>query len=79
MRRTQDVDQAIMQELTALGTCQVEDMVERLTGFTWNQVFAAIDRLTRDGTLALQRPARFDYEVSMATGRNRMLDAAVRR
>lgn len=77
--RTQDVDQAIIEELTALGACQVEEMVERLTGFTWNQVFAAIDRLSRDGTLALQHPARFGYEISITSGRNRMLEVEVSR
>ncbi len=77
--RTQDIDQAIIEELTALGACQVEEMVERLTGFTWNQVFAAIDRLSRDGTLALQHPARFGYEISITSGRNRMLEVEVSR
>lgn len=73
MRRTQDIDQAIIRELMVLGACQVEDMAERLTGFTWNQVFSAIDRLSRDGTLALQRPARFGYEISISAGRNNPL------
>jgi hypothetical protein len=79
MMRAQDIDQAIIEELTALGACQVEDMVERLTGFTWNQVFSAIDRLSRDGTLMLQRPARFGYEISITSGRSRPLEAQVSR
>lgn len=77
MRRTQDIDQAIIQELMVLGACQVEDMAERLTGFTWNQVFSAIDRLSRDGTVALQRPARFGYEISITSGRNNSLETQV--
>ena len=79
MMRTQDIDQAILHDLMAHGTCQVEDMVERLAGFTWNQVFSAIDRLSRDGTLALQRPARFGYEISIPSGRKRTLEAEVSR
>jgi hypothetical protein len=79
MIRAQNVDQAILHDLTAHGTCQVEDMVERLAGFTWNQVFSAIDRLSRDGTLALQRPARFGYEISITSGRKRTLEAEVSR
>jgi hypothetical protein len=77
--RTQEIDQAIIQELKVFGACQVEDVVERLTGFTWNQMFAAIDRLSRNGTLALQRPGRFGYEISIMPGRNRMLEAEVSR
>lgn len=57
MMRAQDIDQAIIEELTALGACQVEDMVDRLTGFTWDQVFSAIDRLSRNGIVALRYPA----------------------
>ena len=77
MMRAQDIDQAIIHDLTAHGTCQVDDMVERLAGFTWNQVFSAIDRLSRDGTLALQRPARFGYEISITSGRKRTMEAGM--
>lgn len=77
MMHAQDIDQAIVHDLTAHGTCQVDDMVERLAGFTWNQVFSAIDRLSRDGTLALQRPARFGYEISITSGRKRTMEAGM--
>ena len=77
MMRAQDIDQAIVHDLTAHGTCQVDDMVERLAGFTWNQVFSAIDRLSRDGTLVLQRPARFGYEISITSGRKRTMEAGM--
>ncbi len=79
MMRAHNVDQAILHDLTAHGTCQVEDMLERLAGFTWNQVFSAIDRLSRDGTLALQRSARFGYEISITAGQKRTLELEVSR
>ena len=79
MVRTQDIDQAIIEELTALGACQVQDMVDRLTGFTWNQVFSAIDRLSRNGIVALRHPARFGYEISITSGRKRTPEAGVYR
>lgn len=77
--RAQDIDQAIIHDLTAHGTCQVEDILRRLTGFTWNQVFSAIDRMSRDGRLALQRPARCEYKVSIIPGRRHRLEAEVSR
>lgn len=79
MMHAQDIDQAILHDLTAHGSCQVDDMVERLAGFTWNQVFSAIDRLSRDGTVALQRPARFGYEISITSGHKRTPEAGVYR
>ena len=79
MMRAEGIDQAIVHDLMAHGTCQVEDMIQRLEGFTWNQVFSAIDRLSREGTLALQRPARFGYQVSITSGRSKTLEAEVSR
>lgn len=79
MMLAQDIDQAIIHDLTAHGTCQVEDILRRLTGFTWNQVFSAIDRMSRDGRLALQRPARCEYEVSIIPRRRHRLEAEVSR
>lgn len=76
---TQDIDQAIIRDLTVHGTCQVEDILRRLTGFTWNQVFSALDRMSRDGRLALQRLARCEYEVSIIPGRRHRLEAEVSR
>ena len=63
MMRAQDIDQVIIHDLMAHGTCQVEDMVERLAGFTWNQVFSAHRPVEPRRDLALQRPARFGYEI----------------
>ena len=39
MMRAPDIDQAIIHDLNAHGTSQIDDIVERLAGFTWNQVF----------------------------------------
>lgn len=64
----QDIDRALIRQLSSVGSCQVEEMAERLTGFTWNQMFAAIDRLSRKGTLAIHRPARFGVEMSISSG-----------
>lgn len=77
--RTQDIDEAIFHDLAAHGISPVEEVSGRLTGFTWNQIFAAIDRLSREGTLVLQRSARFGYDVAILSGRNRMQDAEVNR
>lgn len=79
MMRTEEIDQAIIHDLAAHGISPVEEVFGRLTEFTWNQVFAAIDRLSRDGTLALQRSARFGYDIAVTSGRTRMREAEVSR
>jgi hypothetical protein len=40
-------------------------LLARLPQFSWSEVFAVIDRLSREGELVLRRPERFGYEVSL--------------
>lgn len=58
------IESAIRMELRWNGPCPFRALIERFPQFSWNEVFAVIDRGTRDGTLALHRSAEFDYEVS---------------
>jgi len=34
-------------------TCDLEDVTQRCTNLTWNQVFLAVDRLSRRGEIML--------------------------
>ena len=45
--------------------CRLETLLETCSGFTWNQVFLAIDRMSRTGQLLLKRGASGDYSVSV--------------
>lgn len=56
----------ITQELTQHGPCTLEMLLDRLPPCTWNQVFVAVDGLSRNGTVILQPHARFEYMISMA-------------
>lgn len=62
--RTAMIESAIQMELYGNGPCALRALIERLSQFSWNEVFAVIDRLSRKGTLVLHRTAEFDYEVS---------------
>jgi hypothetical protein len=55
------------QQLARGGTCTLEELNERLSfSYSWTQVFAAVDRLNREGTVTLQRPDSSDYILSLA-------------
>jgi len=41
-----------------------------LPGYSWGQVFAAVDRMTRKGIVALKHPAPFRYLLSLAPSRS---------
>ena len=66
MAQVFSVESAIHQQLTLVGTCSLDELAALLPGYSWAQVFAAVDRLTREGTVALKHPAPFRYLLSLA-------------
>jgi lysine/ornithine N-monooxygenase len=59
------VDSVICQEVTSLVSCTFDELVHRLPAYSWAQVFAAVDRLSRQGTLTVNRTRCFGYVVSV--------------
>ena len=49
------IESAIHQQLARAGTCSLDELAAQLPSYSWAQVFAAVDRLTREGTIALKR------------------------
>ncbi|MBI3357848.1 MAG: hypothetical protein HY038_13965 [Nitrospirae bacterium] len=73
MTQTDVLESAIRQELARVGTCSIEELNERLPYYSWNQVFSAIDRLNRRGTLTIQNSGPFHYMLSLTPSQS--LDA----
>jgi hypothetical protein len=61
-----EVEAAILRHVAEHGSCTSEELFRALSHFTLNQVFFAIDRLSRDGRVSLRHPTRCDYLVSAA-------------
>ena len=59
-----EVETAILRQLDECGSCTMEELVRALSHFTLNQVFFAIDRLSREGHVSLRHRTQFDYLVS---------------
>ena len=59
------LDSVICHEVTSLVSCTFDELVQRLPAYSWAQVFAAVDRLSRQGTLTLSRAHCFGYVVSV--------------
>jgi hypothetical protein len=64
------IESSIHQQLARAGTCSLDELAALLPGYSWAQVFAAVDRLTREGTVALKHPAPFRYLLSLAPRRS---------
>lgn len=65
MDYTCEVEMAILRHVNAHGPSTFEELFRALSRFTLNQVFFAIDRLSRDERVSLQHPTRFTYLVSV--------------
>ena len=59
------IESVILHELKRLGACTFDELVRALSDYSWNQVFMAVDQLSRDGRLLLTRQGRFDYLISI--------------
>jgi|CXWL01.1.fsa_nt_gi hypothetical protein len=62
--RTAMIESAIRMELYRNGPCALRALIKRLPQFSWSEMFAVIDGLSREGRLVLHRTADYDYEVS---------------
>jgi hypothetical protein len=69
MAQSSSIESAIHQQLVRVGTCSLDELTALLPVYSWGQVFAAVDRLTREGTVALTHPAPFRYLLSLAPRR----------
>ena len=66
MIQTDFLVSAILDELVQIGSCSLEELNERLPYYSWNQVFSAVERLKREGTVVLNNPAPFLCIVALA-------------
>jgi hypothetical protein len=60
------IDTDVAGVLQAMGACTIGRICGLLPHYTWNQVFAVVDRLSREGAIVIKRHGRFDYLVSLS-------------
>ena len=61
------VDSVICHEVTSLVSCTLDELAQKLPAYSWAQLFAAVDRLSRQGTLTLSRTTRLGYVLSVGS------------
>jgi hypothetical protein len=61
---TPGIDLAIYRKLAGIGPCTFDELVRRLSTYSWAQVFLAVDRLSREGTISVSRTRGVDYVIS---------------
>lgn len=55
-------EERVLYELADRGTMTMSDMIERVPELSWSELFTAIDRLSRSGSLILSRRG-FEYQL----------------
>jgi hypothetical protein len=57
----------VLEHVSLHGPIQLEELGTLLPSCTWNQMFAAVDRLSREGRLEIHHPDRCTYVVRLRT------------
>jgi hypothetical protein len=63
---TYTVEDTILDVLQKTGPCSLDDVVQQLLHYDWNEICAAVDRMSRDGRILLRRnPESSGYHLSL--------------
>ena len=57
----------VLERVSLHGPVHLEELVKLLPRYTWNQTFAAVDQLSREGRLQIHHPDRCTYIVALRT------------
>ena len=64
-RHSREVETSVLQEMDQAGSYTFDELVEQLPEYTWAEVFAAVNRLSLEGTLILRHSSLFQYVVEV--------------
>jgi len=65
LKESLELADAIRRTVLARQECSLESLLQAHPGFTWNQVFLEVDRMSRNGELQLKRLESGDYNVTV--------------
>ena len=66
MPEVYETEALVIRDLERQGPCTLDALAYRFPACTWNQIFIAVDALSRKGTISIQPRARCQYLVSLA-------------
>jgi hypothetical protein len=74
IERDQSITSEILTTIARKKTCNLEDLLQCCTSYTWNQVFLEVDRLSRTGELRLEYKRDGDYALRLARRQEQQSD-----
>jgi hypothetical protein len=61
------IEKAIVEKLSENGPCSLDDIVTSIPNSSWGVIFAAVDRMSREGRLLLHQCSYSAYQVSFGS------------
>ena len=59
------IEKAIIDMLRRSGPCCLDDVLAYLPNLSWGEVFAAVNRMSRDGRLLLRQLGYSTYQITL--------------
>ena len=59
------IEKAIIDMLRRCGPCCLDDVLAYLPNLSWGEVFAAVNRMSRDGRLLLRQLGYSNYQIAL--------------
>ena len=59
------VEEVVIELLRKTSPCFLDDLVTYLPNLSWGEVFAAVDRMSRDGRLSIRQFGFSTYEITL--------------
>jgi hypothetical protein len=59
------IEAAIVETLQRSGPCCLDDVVVSLPSTSWGEVFAAVNRMSRDGRVSLRQSGYSAYQIGL--------------
>ncbi len=72
MSHVNEVETAVLQYIEQCWICPMEELFRNLPGFTVNQLFLTVDRLSREGKVFLRYQNRAEYVIVRARAMREM-------
>lgn len=63
------LEEAITNFLQKRGPCYLDDLTLQLSEYSWNELFVALDHMSRKGRVTLRRYPKSGYHISLPSQR----------
>jgi hypothetical protein len=60
-------EEAVLEMVEGIGPCSMDDLVVQLPQFSWGNIFAAVDKMSRDGRFVVRQLGYSTYLITLSS------------